>query len=176
MVPCLNAQDTLQRKRVTPHVWLTLFDNSRVDGFIYETKDSSVVISNTNLIENYLNGNYSVIDLNIDNIKNLSYRNRNNVFIGMAMGGLTGILIGFPVGYLQGDDPPCEGGWWCVEHSAESKGFAGAFSGFMIGTGAGAFFGSVIRFSVPLGNYQNYSKYKMMLEKKSVRSKYLKEL
>ena len=167
----LYAQDTLNQQRVQPRYWITLNNNSpRISTRLFEVKDSSLVISKTSKLSEYYIRNFTVSELNINQIKSVRYLNTNNVTAGMVLGGLAGMLVGVVIGTNEEDSPDSFLG---SGQTAESKAAGDIFYGAIIGAGIGALVGS-FRIKIPLnGNPADYSRYKSLLEKQSVKYKYL---
>jgi hypothetical protein len=172
----LYAQDSLSAKRVNPQFWVSVYSNPNLDSSttkivckLYEVKDSSVFISKTSKLSDYYTGNFDVVQFNFNQIKSISYRNRNNIFIGIMAGGLSGLLVGALIGQGEEDDDPSG----MLPLTAEEKATGDMILGAAIGIGVGAL-ASFMNVSIPIkGRYNNYTKNKMLLEKKSIKSKYL---
>jgi hypothetical protein len=172
----LYAQDSLSSKRVNPQFWVSVYSNPKLDSSttkivskLYEVKDSSIVISKSSKLSDYYTGKFDVVQFNFNQIKSISYRNRNNIFIGIFAGGLSGLLVGALIGQGEEDDDPS--GMFPL--TAEEKASGDMILGTAIGIGVGAL-ASFMNVSIPIkGRYNNYAKNKTLLEKKSVKSKYL---
>lgn len=171
----LYAQDSLSTKRVNPQFWVSVYSNPGLDSStkkivckLYEVKDSSVVISKTSKLSDYYTGKFEVVQFNFNQIKSISYRNRNNIFIGMLAGGLSGLLVGALIGQGEEDDDPSE----ILPLTAEEKATGDIILGTAIGIGVGSL-ASFINVSIPIkGRYKNYANSKTLLEKKSIKTKY----
>lgn len=172
----VNAQDSLSNNKVNPQFWFTVYSNPGLDSSttkivskLYEVKDSSVVISKSSKLAEYYKGNFEVMQLNYNQIKSISYRNSHNIFIGMLVGGLSGLLAGAIIGQGEEDDDPS--GMFSQTAAEKANNDMVVCTGIGIGIGALASFMNV---SIPIkGRYINYAKNKTLLEKKSVKSKYL---
>lgn len=172
----LYAQDSISTKRVNPQFWVSVYSNPNLDSSttkivskLYEVKDSSIVISKSSKLSDYYTGKFDVVQFNFNQIKSISYRNRNNIFIGILAGGLSGFLVGALIGQGEEDDDPSE----ILPLTAEEKATGDMILGTAIGIGVGSL-ASFMNVSIPIkGRYYNYAKNKTLLEKKSVKSKYL---
>ena len=172
----LQAQDSLTTKRVNPQFWLRIYNDSTLQGKtsrmmcrLYEVKDSSLLVSKTSRLADYRKGNFEIMTQNYGMINYISYRNSNNVFLGMVLGGLSGLAVGAVVGQREEDDP--EGAWFYM--SAQEKAAGDMISCTLIGIGIGALLGT-IKMTIPIhGRHENYMKSKKDLEKISVKIKYL---
>lgn len=167
----MNAQDTLTRKRVHPVFWFVLYNDTLKSPMrLYEIKDSVMVISKSGKLADYYTGNYEVKPLKISPIKTIKIWNSNNVYLGMLLGGISGIIVGAIIGSNEVDSPET---WLSHGKSAENKAAEDMIGGALIGVGAGALLGGLIKIRIPLnGSLANYGMYKKRLEKKSVKYKY----
>jgi len=172
----LYSQDSLSSKRANPQFWFSVYNNPSLDSSttkivarLYEVKDSSIVISKSSMLADYYRDNFEVRQLNFNDIKSISYRNSHNIFIGILAGGLSGLLVGALIGQGEEDDDPSG----MFPFTAEEKASGDMILGTAIGIGVGAL-ASFMNVSIPIkGRYNNYVKNKTLLEKKSVKSKYL---
>lgn len=132
--------------------WVDLINESfKAKGVLYELKDSYILISNSDRMEDYGNNNFETMNLYIHNIEVIRIRRKNNIGRGVWMGALSGFALGILVTLPDLDD-------WL---------FA-AFPFAVIGSGIGALVGT-IKVRVPInGNLSNYNKCKRKLNKYSL--------
>lgn len=81
-------------------VWVVTEDpKNMVKGYVYDLKDSSIVISNIALNEQGYIPNF--MEVKIDEIEHLRFRRKNSVGSGILLGVSAGILVGTVVGALD---------------------------------------------------------------------------
>jgi hypothetical protein len=132
-------------------------------GALFLLKDSSILVSNSLVKEDYTNGNYEVAELYIDDINLISSERLggpvSGTFLGAAVGFSAGFLTGFAIGVTQGD------GFF-------SPGGAALMMGAM-GTGIGAITGALvgsIKIKIPInGSMENYNRNKKKLGRHTVK-------
>jgi len=169
----MNAQNTSTRKRVHPYFWFVLYNDTLKGSMrLYEIKDSVLVISKSSKLADYYTGNYEVKPLKISPIKTIKIWNSNNIYLGMLLGGITGIIVGAIIGSNEVDSPDS---WFGPGQSAENKAAGDMIGGALIGAGAGTLLG-LIKVTIPInGSQTNYDMHKKSLEKMSVKHKYLSD-
>jgi hypothetical protein len=157
-------QDTVQRSRIYK-TWISLnnqiwtsFDNkeSQIKGLLYEVKDSSILISNSFVKQDYLKGNFKVTYIDFKNINDVRIRGKYNIAIGTTIGTLLGVIgaVGIAQGIAREDE------------------FAGAMvlvgtPVIAVGAGIGALFGAM-RIHIPInGSFENFKRNESRLEKHS---------
>ena len=169
----VEAQSPLILKTNPPKSEITLYSGpDKMIGALFLLKDSSILVSNSLVKEDYYNGNYEVAELYIDDINMISYRRDG------AGGALLGGVIGLGVGALTA---------WIVEGSASEPEPSNPFSGMMdngldmsayallipVGVSIGALTGGLIgsiKIKIPLnGSMENYNLKKKKLGRHTVR-------
>jgi len=165
----LNAQDSLSKKRINPHFWYMLYNEThRISGKLYDVKDSFIIISNSGRLSDYQKTIFESKQININSIRTIWYWDRSNFHLSILLGALSGFVIGAIVGLQEEDDPS-----GIIAFTSGEKAIGDMVLGTAIGFGAGALIGS-IKVRIPInGVGSNYSKYKSRLEKKSIRYNYL---
>jgi hypothetical protein len=78
------------------------------------------------------------------NIEYVTMKRKGSLGRGMLFGGLIGIGGGILAGFIEGDDPPCEG-WFCWDYTAGEKATIYGVGFGLIGIVAGAVIGTVAR-------------------------------
>jgi uncharacterized membrane protein len=136
-------------------------DNTLV-GIIYKLKDSSLVLLRTESLQNYSLKTDERIQLDVDVMDKVSIGGTRQVLRGAVIGAVSGLFVGSAIGYLSGDDPPCESTGWgnlfCWRNTAEDKALYGGLIGIGAGAAIGALIGS-ISVKIPInGKMNNYSK------------------
>lgn len=168
----INAQDTIQNNKIYK-TWVSL--NSmpfKINGVLYEIKDSSILVSNSFMIKDYSADRFKITNLFINEIETIKIRRKNNIGRGILIGAISGIVFGSMLGMLSGDDPPCTGpdAWGCeiFRQSAGGKALAGGVMFAFVGTGTGALIGS-FKTKIPIkGSIRNYNSKKNKLREYSV--------
>ena len=128
---------------------------------IYELKDSSIVFSKNNKLD-FSKGN--LIELNINQIEKISFRNKYNILTFTIIGAGVGAFIGYLYGNnLDKNAKPCMSNIICESLGKDSNrkvySFIGTISGAAIGLSA-----SFIKTSVNLNrSYYKYTEEKEFL-------------
>lgn len=141
-----QAQDNLKLGSMAKNVkfhraWVKTMEGKKHKGFLLEA-DSTFIT----LVKHPRRHSNVRWTLPIGNIDMLKIRRKGRVLRGAGIGFLVGAFSGFMIGYLDGDDPPCDKpGWGCllyVQSTAEEKGFMGAVLLSLPGAITGAIIGS----------------------------------
>ena len=103
------------QKRKTYKAWVTLMDESRVKGVLYDVKEDGILLMEDRASD-------TVAFLVCTDIDVLKVRRKGKVGKGAWIGAASGALIGAVAGFAQGDDPP--GTWW--HSTAEEKALGSA--------------------------------------------------
>lgn len=165
----LAQQDTVQRSRIYK-TWISLnnkiwtsFDNkeSKIIGVLYEVKDSSILISNSLVKQDYRKGNFKLSYIDFKNINDVHIRGKYNIAIGTTIGTVLGVIgaVGISKGIAREDE------------------FAGAMvmvgsPVIVLGAGIGALLGT-IRIHIPInGSFENFKRNESRLEKHSYLHEY----
>ena len=156
-------KDTLQRIRIYK-AWVTLGGGTTIQGALYQTKDSSVVIANS------LNNNGSSViapDLSevvAGNIYFIKARREGNVTKGVLIGATAGILAGVIIGLVSEPDVSNSFGTF---DAPELRALGGGILGVLPGTLIGGMIGS-IKIKIPInGSINNFNKKKEQFRKYS---------
>jgi hypothetical protein len=167
----LNAQDTIQRIKIY-RTWISLNSEPfNIKGVLYEIKDSSILVSSSVKINDYSTNKFEIVKLNITNIETIRTRRNNNIGRGILIGTITGFAVGSLIGFISGDDPPCDGGWYCFSLSAGEKALGLGFPLAVVGSVIGASIGS-IKVRIPInGSIDSYNSSKNKLRKHSIKKK-----
>ena len=123
--------------------WTTLTDNSKVKGFLLETKENSIIIGDGYNLQ--LGHSYK-----FDQIKLIKLRKKKTfptVFLTSIVGGA---VLGGTLGYLDGDDE--SHGFFSL--NAEEKAVFGAIDGAFIGALIGGIVGS-LKVQIPINGNKN---------------------
>ena len=142
-------------------------DNSfNTKGVLYAINDSSILISNSLLKEDYYTGSYEVSPILVNTIKNLKVRRKGSVGKGALIGFLGGALTGVIIGFAAGDDE-CDG--WCIlTYSAGQKAAMAGVGLAIVGGSVGAIAGSSGKNFHINGNHDKYLEYQNDLIKRSI--------
>lgn len=146
---------------------------SKIKGILYEIKDTSILVSSSAVIWDYSGDRFGVKTLPVYNIEIIKTRRKNSIGKGVAIGTLSGIVVGGLIGLISGDDPPCPSGSGMSCWSLDAKGNA-VLAGIPLaicGAGVGALIGSV-KLEIPInGSIDSYNRNKNKLRGHSIRKK-----
>lgn len=137
-------------------------------GYLYELKDSSMVLSR---FQGDLNPeDYGSLreEFNISQINKIMFRKKKRIGQGALIGGIIGALAGVGIGYWTGDVDNCSiygGSLLCVEATAKQKAIMGGVLLGVAGAGAGAIIGGA-KIKIPInGDMGVYNHSKKRLSK-----------
>lgn len=162
----VDAQNTIQKNKIY-RTWITLNSKPfKTTGVLYEIKDSSILVSNSLVIQDYSTDRFGTFKLHINDIETIKIRRKKRVGTGVLLGAITGFCVGGIIGLIDGDDPPCRS--FCVlRFTAGQKALMAGIPLSIVGAVAGAIIGSV-KIKIPInGSMDNYHKYKKRLKKYS---------
>jgi hypothetical protein len=135
-------------------------------GALYAVTDSSILISNSFLKEDYYSKNYDVSPILVNTIENLKVRRNGSVKKGALIGLVSGALTGIIIGHAAGDDQ-CDG--FCVmSFSAGDKAAMAGIGLGILGVSVGAIAGSSRKYFPINGNPDKYLQYQDDLIKRSI--------
>jgi len=131
---------------------------------LFLLKDSSILVSNSLVKEDYNSGNYEVAELYIDDINLISTERQGGSLHGALLGGAIGVSTGVAIGLISGDDYSSIFGF-----TAEQKAIIGGVGLGAIGALTGAIVGS-IKIKIPInGSMENYNRKKKKLGRSTVK-------
>lgn len=134
--------------------WITLNDESEIHGILYQLKDSSIVVTNTKTD--------GTQEIDIKDIQKIKIRRKNSIGRGAVIGGVSGLVVGGIVGYMNGDDPD---GISLFKMSAEGKAVSSGILFMPLGAGTGILIGTIKKKFDINGNVSNYNKNIQQLRK-----------
>ena len=80
--------------------WVTAIQRHQsVNGILYEVRDSSIVITQSTDIRDYLNRTFDTEEIPVKMIRTIDVRKKGALGTGILIGGLTGLLFGLVIGY-----------------------------------------------------------------------------
>jgi hypothetical protein len=179
---CLNAQDTIRKVKIY-RTWVSKMDKTtKTKGVLYEVKDSSILVTNSLIPEDYLSNNFytinihiiEAIELHINNIETIKVRRKNSVGKGILIGLFSGFAAGALMGIVDGDDPYSRSSSGVFmgdlfQFTAEEKIILLGTPLAIIGAGIGAWIGSA-KVIIPInGNIKVYKRNRKKLKKYSVK-------
>lgn len=140
--------------------WVSLNNEPfKIKGVLYELKDSSISISSSVVIEDYIENNFETMNLHIYNIKSIQTRRKNSIGRGIWIGAVSGFATGGLLTLLYG-----VGDFWDFHDGTLMAGVPLA----VIGAGIGALVGS-IKIEIPInGSMDRYNLKKKKLKKYSL--------
>ena len=160
-----SQEDTLQKSDIY-RTWIKLETGAKLDGALYQTKDSSFLYATSHFKKDLLAGKCQIYEINYNKIAYILTRHTNHVGKGVLYGALGGLLTGAIIGYVSHNKdvwaPP-------VLYSAETEAAVTGTLGMLSGVVIGAIIGS-IRIKIPInGNIDNFNKNKERFKKYSYR-------
>ena len=164
----IEAQSPLPLKTNPAKSEITLYNGSEnMPGALFLLKDSSILVSSSLIKEDYINGNYEVAELYIDDINLISTKRQ----VGPLGGALLGALVGagvFALGTrIAIGPPPYPGGF--IGFSAVDNYYFTVPAGAVAGAVTGAIIGS-IKIKIPInGSMENYNRKKKKLGRHTVK-------
>lgn len=153
----LSAQDSLRPKIKTYKTWVSLINpsNSIIKGYLCEIKDSSILISNSVLIQDYLAGSSKTTNIGFSNIDLIKTRRVNNIGWGALIGSASAFVVGTTIIAVAAREM---GFYTVIAAIYGGLGFA------VLGAGTGALVGS-IRDRIPIhGRNENFNLYRGVLQ------------
>ena len=160
----VEAQSPLPLKTKPLKSEITLYSvPDNMIGALFLLKDSSILVSNSLVKEDYYNGNYEVAELYIDDINMISSRKGPTGRAGEKLiGGVVGLAAGVLVWRIVIGPPP-----HLLEDEILFPVYAAAGAG--IGAITGAIIGS-IKIKIPInGSMENYNRKKKKLGRYTVK-------
>jgi len=115
------------------HVRLTQTGGLRVEGLLLDAGRDTLALKTSS----------GVVAVPRATVAHAEWQVGHRALEGLGYGALSGIITGFLLGELSGDDPPCpSGAWFCWRYSAGDKASVGAIAlgtlGGLLGLAAGA--------------------------------------
>lgn len=170
---CLNtlsAQEFTQKTKLYK-TWVYLnTEPFKVKGVLYEVTDSTLLVSNSLVIQDYNTNKFEVVKLNVSNIEEIEIRRKNSIINGVFIGALSGFALGGMIGLISGDDPPCPSrALLCLSFSAGEKALLAGIPLSIVGAGFGALAGS-FKIIIPIdGNNHLFNANKNRLKEYSIK-------
>ena len=148
-------------------IWVSLNNDPKIlNGVLYKIKDSSILVSNSIIKEDYTTGRFELSKINYQNIDIVKIRVKNSVGIGILKGAVAGFAIGALIGILSGDDNPDE---IYFASTAERKAVVDGIILSLIGGNIGAMVGN-IKVKIPInGDMGNFNRNRIRLNKYTIR-------
>ena len=149
---------TLNRKLHETRVSMSI-EPGRLEGILYEIKDSSILISDARSRNQYLSGNFNVTEIDFRNLDYLNIRSQNSGKKGAWIGGgITAVLSIVAIQSTFKDVPEVRNIFLLV--GVPSMSIAGAGIGFLVGI-------IPARFSVK-GSYENFDWHRSSMQRRSL--------
>jgi len=154
-----SQEDTLKKSEIYK-IWINSIDGSEIKGIIYQTNDSSLLISNTLKFTDHTRGFSEPINICYNNIKVIKIRSGKKIKKGVIIGSATGFVLGGLMGYAG------QARRSSSEEVMTQAFAAGAFFGVcgaLVGGVAGSF-----RITIPIdGSFKKFSENKNRLKEYS---------
>lgn len=131
-----------------------------LEGVLYKIKDSTILVANSFKKNDYVSGNFELVNFKYKEIENINIKKKGSVIKGILLGTLAGIFVGFTLGNLMGDDPP-----GLFSYSGTQKGLI--FSSLLAipGAVAGGLIGNIGISILIHGNIDSYKRNKNKMKK-----------
>jgi len=160
---CLNsasAQENGEHKSKIYKTWISLDNQTQImRGVLYEIMDSSIVVSNSTLKEDYINGNFDLSSIDFNYIDHVSIRRKNLVLAGTIIGSALGVAGVIEIVHLAGEGA----GLLTVLYGPPAV---------LFGAGIGALATS-FRIKIPIGgSFENFKSNERRLERYSYLNEY----
>jgi hypothetical protein len=164
----LSAQDVPEKTKIY-RTWISLNNEPyKIKGSLYQVNDSSILVSNSFIIQDYSQGRYETVELHLENIMKIKTRKKNSVGNGALVGAISGFVIGGLIGYAAGDDSCPSGSWCIISFTAEEKAVMLGVPLSIFGAGIGALIGSA-KIVIPInGNAKTFNQNKSQLREYSI--------
>ena len=158
----VEAQSPLPLNSKPTKSEITLYSGpDNMIGVLFLLKDSSILVSSSLVKEDYINGNYEVAELYIDDINLISPKRRGGPAGGALIGGLIGLGVGFLAATIETELSPSS--WDEIVYTMYIAAGAG------IGAITGGIIGS-IKIKIPInGSIENYNRKKKKLGRYTVK-------
>lgn len=145
---CAGMAQKSQIKMNFYKTWVGLKDSTEVEGVLYQVTDTSIVLTQSLLVKDYLMDSIQLKNLHCKWIETIQTKRKNAVGRGALIGAACGFFVGAMVGFTDGDDENS-----IVFFSAEEKALLGGFTGAIAGAGIGVLLGS-FKLSIPINRDQ----------------------
>ncbi len=155
----IYTQEKVQKVKIYK-TWIILNDESKIHGILYQLKDSSILVTNIKTEESQ--------EIDIKDIQKIKIRRKNSIGRGAVIGGVSGLVVGGIVGYMNGDDPD---GISLFKMSAEEKAVSTGVGFLPIGAGVGILVGTIKKKFDINGNISNYNKNIQQLRKYAIKKR-----
>ncbi len=143
--------------------WITTYKVPlEMKGVIFETRDSSILVSNSLRIMDYYNGNFKVKKLDAGDLKSIKIRTNDNNGKGAKTGYYSGLIIGGIIGCIYFWSSPDGNDSIIVDSSL------GAFLGLIIGGIIDALIPTNIKISIN-GNQEQFARNRNIMRLYSVK-------
>ena len=168
---------------IVPKNIYKLWINTKMAGAMFETEDSSIVVSNSLKKTDYCQGKYKVEKIDARNISELKIRKMGNVAKGALYGAIAGLVVGgvvdliYYASWKNYDPPDAHGDWGQGIENMMAKdplyftigaSLVGAAC-IGIGAGIGAGIGSA-KFTIPInGSREQFARNRSTLDKYSIK-------
>jgi len=164
----IEAQSPLPLKTNPAKSEITLYNGSEnMPGALFLLKDSSILVSSSLIKEDYINGNYEVAELYIDDINLISTDRQGGALHGALLGAVVGAAAGVVAARIV-EGPPPYSEYTLGPGSEFAYAFLGS-AGAVAGAVTGAIIGS-IKIKIPInGSMGNYNRKKKKLGRHTVK-------
>ena len=165
-----TAQENSENQNKIFKVWVSLNKKPVYGGVLFETKDSSIIVTDSYYKSNYSAGRFRISEINYNDINVIKIQAKNSVLKGIFLGAVTGFVVGAIIGAASGDDNPntyVPHGYLDTPKTAGNKALSGGVVSMFLGGGIGAVVGT-FKLIIPInGNFDKFRRNKSRLERHS---------
>jgi hypothetical protein len=155
---------TLNKKLYETRVSMSI-EPGRLNGILFEVKDSSILISDARIRNQYLSGNFNVTEIDFRNLEYLYIRNQNSRKNGAWIGGgITAAFSILSIHYTFRDVPEVRNIFFLV--GVPTMAIAGAGIGYLVGL-------IPARFPIQ-GSFENFDWHRTKMQKRSLVHSHIK--
>ena len=171
-IVCLKGQDSIVPLDTIKRIYKIKIKQSaephKLDGTIFQLKDSSILFSNSLMIEDYYYGAYEISELYIDDILSIYSERGNHTSLGLLIGAVAGFTIGYTVGYVSEKKSSPSSYWNVLGSDPNMSGVGGGMIFAIPGGIIGGVVGSRLSKTPIKGSLDNYKTHKDKLSKYSI--------
>ncbi len=166
LVTGTNAQNAVMIPGKLYKTWITFNgEKGKLKGVLYDTRDSSILVSDSYNKTNYMDGKYNLKKVEVSKINDITVRRQNAIGRGVLFGGLGGVAIGAVIGLTAENtatDERANAGF-----KATGAIFTSIFMG-ACGAAIGAVFGTICTKVHLHGNQKQYLRNRPRLSQRSL--------
>ena len=170
----MKAQDSITKKMIhSTSVNLIGDPTITIRGALFQVKDSSILVSQSVVLKDYMTMQYSIVKVDITDIQAIKINGRTHTRKGIRIGACSGFAIGALAAIISNHSGSQSGSEWFSAAFATPD-WAAGLGGGLIGAAGGALVGGVIGASIKIkipiyGKMSNYNPKKDELRKYAIK-------